>query len=127
MSTKNSINLGGCYVNAKSKITLCKTVGGLSGKFKRMIVVYEYFAKDWKHCMDFSDQMKIELYNSESFGTQCSENNGYLLGKKWLNVTISMWKEDINKGLLFKEELYNDPNLPEWFLDSIFKQKENKK
>ncbi len=65
--------------------------------------------------------MKVELFNSESYGTPVSDNNGYALGKKWMNVTIAMWIEDINKGLLFKCELYEDENLPHWWLDSIFK------
>lgn len=65
--------------------------------------------------------MKVELFNSESCGTPVSDNNGYALGKKWMNVTIAMWKEDIKHGLLFKEELYEDGNYPHWWLDSIFK------
>jgi hypothetical protein len=32
-----------------------------------------------------------------------------------------MWKEDIDKGLLTKKELYEDENFPQWWLDSIFK------
>jgi len=40
---------------------------------------------------------------------------------KWCNVVIKMWKEDIEKGLLFKYELYNDPEIPDWFLDKVFK------
>jgi hypothetical protein len=32
-----------------------------------------------------------------------------------------MWKEDIEKGILFKKELYEDPKFPHWWLDSIFK------
>jgi hypothetical protein len=32
-----------------------------------------------------------------------------------------MWKEDIESGLLFKKELYEDEKFPHWWLDSIFK------
>lgn len=98
-----------------------KTIGGLTGKFKRMCEVYTIFSKDWQHILDHTDQAKIELFNHESYGTPISNNNGYSVGKKWLNVHVSMWKEDIQKGLLFKRELYADKKFPHWWLDSIFK------
>ena len=86
-----------------------------------MSEVYRHFGKDWKNCADFSDTALIELYNHESYGTPVSTNNGFLIGKKWLNVTVTMWKEDLEKNLLFKSELYSDPNLPHWWLDSVLK------
>lgn len=67
--------------------------------------------------------MIVELFNHESFGTDISSNNGYALGKKWMDVQITMWKEDIQKGLLFTSELYDDPLFPHWWLDRIFKRK----
>lgn len=58
---------------------------------------------------------------SESYGTEIQNDlNGFYVGKKWLNVTVSAWLEDVERGLLFKQELYQDPNLPHWFLDKIF-------
>jgi hypothetical protein len=66
--------------------------------------------------------MQIELFNSESFGTRVSSNNGFSVGKTYLNVHEKMWKEDIALGLLRKRELYEDGLFPEWWLDSIFKQ-----
>jgi hypothetical protein len=86
-----------------------------------MCEVYRVFAKDWEHLCDFSDQALVDLFNSESYGSPISRDNGFLLGKKWLNVTVAMWKEDIAQGLLFKHELYQDPKFPEWWLDSILK------
>lgn len=100
---------------------MCRTVGGLTGKFKRRSIIYHYFARGWQDEFDFSDEMKVELFNSESFGTPVSDRNGFALGKKWMDVTIAMWKEDIRKGLLFIDELYEDQNYPHWWLDSIFK------
>ena len=44
---------------------------------------------------------------------------------KWLNVTVSMWKEDIELGTLFIFELYEDESYPKWFIDSIFKKRGN--
>lgn len=86
-----------------------------------MAEVYRHFGQDWKNCADFSDTALIELYNHESYGTAVSPNNGFLIGKKWLNVTVAMWKEDLEQKLLFKSELYADPNFPHWWLDSVLK------
>lgn len=86
-----------------------------------MSEVYRIFAKEWEHCLDFSDEMLIELFNGESYGTYVSPKNGFAHGKKWLSLNVSMWKEDIASGLLFKYELYDDGTFPHWWLDSVFK------
>lgn len=86
-----------------------------------MAEVYRHFGRDWKSCCDFSDQAMIEMFNHESYGTSLSSNNGFAVGKKWLNVTVSMWREDLKRGDLFIWELYDDPNLPDWWLDSVLK------
>lgn len=86
-----------------------------------MCEVYRIFSKDWEHLHDYSDQSLVELFNHESFGSPISSKNGFYLGKKWLNVHVEMWLEDIQKGLLFKSELYADPKFPHWWLDSIFR------
>ncbi len=86
-----------------------------------MCDIYRIFSKDWEHLHDFSDQSMIELFNHESYGLPISPKNGFALGKKWLNVHVKMWIEDIEGGLLFKKELYEDPKFPHWWLDSIFK------
>lgn len=91
-----------------------------------MCEVYKIFSKDWEHLYDFSDQSKIDLFNHESYGLPIKNNNGYALGKKWLNVQVSMWKEDIESGLFYKFELYQDPKFPHWWLDSIFKDRVDK-
>jgi hypothetical protein len=37
----------------------------------------------------------------EIFGTsEIDKRNGYFYGKSWLDLTIKMWKEDIQKGIL---------------------------
>lgn len=99
------------------------TINGVSNKFKRMCELYRTFSKDWEHLYIFNDDMIVELYNHESYGTFVSNNNGFALGKKWLNVNVSMWLEDIERGLLFKQELYNDGKFPHWWLDNIFKDR----
>jgi hypothetical protein len=70
-----------------------------------MAEIYKMFASEWENVLDFSDE----------------QTNGYMHGKKWLNLNVTMWKEDIEKGLLFVHELYEDPKFPHWWLDRIFK------
>ncbi len=79
------------------------------------------FANDWEHVLDFSDDALVELYNHESHGLPISQKNGFMHGKKWLNLNVTMWKEDIGRGNLFVWELYEDPKFPHWWLDRIFK------
>lgn len=90
-----------------------------------MCDVYMVFAHDWVDCLDFSDEKKVELFNTESYGGRCSRNNGFYHGKKWLNVTVTMWKEDVRCGNLFLRELYEDDKFPHWWLDSVFKERNN--
>ncbi len=115
--------IGGCYVTAKRNANGVPrhSVNGISPKYRRMSDLYKVFANDWKDCLDFSDQSLLALYNYESYGTaRPASNNGFMHGKKWLNLHVEMWKEDISKGLLFKSELYDDPKFPHWWLDQIF-------
>ena len=86
-----------------------------------MSEVYKMFANDWKDCLDFSDESLVELYNYESYGGTISPKNGFAVGKKWLNLNVSMWKKDITQGFLLKRELYEDPKFPHWWLDGVFK------
>jgi hypothetical protein len=46
-----------------------------------------------------------------------------VLGKKWMNVTVAMWKEDIEQFNLRKYELYEDARFPHWWLDKVFHRK----
>ncbi|RWZ87216.1 MAG: hypothetical protein EO766_11855 [Hydrotalea sp. AMD] len=85
-----------------------------------MCEVYRLFAKDWEQCCDFSEEMMVELFYSESYGEEVSPNNGFYVGKRYLNLNVAMWKEDIQKGLLFKHELYED-HYPHWWLDKILR------
>jgi hypothetical protein len=91
-----------------------------SKKFIKMCDVYKIFSKDWEN-LDYSDKAKSELYKAETYGTcKCNPKNGFYVGKKWLNVFVAMWYEDIEKGLLFKWELYEGDHFPKWWLDKIF-------
>lgn len=87
-----------------------------------MCEVYRYFSQDFKNFVDYSEESMLELFLSESYGdVDCKSTNGFYVGKRWLNVCVTMWKEDIEKGLLFKKELYEDETIPNWWLDKIFK------
>lgn len=106
----------------KNKGHIKKTINGVSNRFKRMAEVYRAFGVGWTDYHLFTDEKIVELFNHESYGTSVSFDNGFALGKKWLNVMVAMWIEDIEKGYLFKHELYEDEKFPHWWLDSIFKK-----
>jgi hypothetical protein len=93
----------------------------VSDKFRRMAELYRIFSKDWEQFYNYDETALEEMYRFETYGEPISPSNGYYIGKKWLNVTVTMWKEDIEQRLLFKIELYQDPKFPHWWLDSIFK------
>jgi hypothetical protein len=85
-----------------------------------MIPVYRIFARDVESYLDFSDEMLFEQYDNECLGTRCSPNNGFNYGKRYMDVTLAMWREDIRLGTLFIHELYQDPSFPHWWLDRVF-------
>jgi len=69
--------------------------------------------------MDWSDKALTQLYVYESLGKGSIEaNNGFALGKKMIDVALAQWKEDMYITL-FPFELYEDPNLPDWWLDKV--------
>jgi hypothetical protein len=87
-----------------------------------MCSVYKIFSTDWEHICDYSEDCMRELNIYESTGKgSCRWNNGYYLGKKYMDVTLKMWREDIEQGLLFKHELYEDDTYPVWWLDNVLK------
>jgi hypothetical protein len=88
-----------------------------------MSELYRIFAEDWSHKLDFSDEALLSLYNHESYGTSLSPNNGFAVGKQYLNLQVTMWREDLAAGLIFKWELYDDPKYPHWWLDSVLSNK----
>ena len=94
------------------------SVNGVSNKFRRMSELYKIFAKGFGD-LDFSDEALLSLYNHESYGLSLSPRNGFAVGKQYLNVQVSMWREDIRAGLLAKFELYNDERFPHWWLDGV--------
>lgn len=88
-----------------------------------MAELYRIFAASWSHKLDFSDSALLSLYNHESYGTNLSPANGYAVGKQYLNLQVTMWREDLAAGLIFKWELYEDERFPRWWLDSVLDNK----
>lgn len=95
------------------------SINGVSNRFKQQAEIYRLFAKDWEALLDFSDEALLSLYNHESYGTQLSDKNGFAVGKKFLNVQVTMWREDLANHSIFKWELYEDERFPQWWLDSV--------
>ena len=87
-----------------------------------MVPLYRHFSREFGG-LDYSDEMLFEMYMNESYGDPCTSRNGYYHGKKWMDVTVAAWKEDIERGILFVHELYEDPSFPNWWLDKIFSKK----
>ena len=109
----------------------------INKKYRKMCEVYKIFAKDYD--CDLSEEAMLEMYTFEStgkgsiningFNTIGKKPNGYAVGKKWLNVTVAMWFESMDKygWLPEMKNLYNDPIFPHWWLDLVFKDFINKK
>ena len=97
-----------------------------SKKFEKMAEVYKLFG--YHDHYDYSEDAKLEMYRYETYGDcggdkeaflERAATNGYFQGKKWMDVQLAMWKEDIGNGSLFKYELYEDGTYPEWWLDEV--------
>ena len=86
-----------------------------------MAELYRYFATNMSSKLDFSEAAELSLFNHESYGTTLSPDNGFAVGKRYLNLQVTSWREDLRRGWLTKHELYEDPNLPHWWLDSALK------
>ncbi len=69
--------------------------------------------------MDFTEDALFDLYVYESTGQGVVKpDNGYANGKKWMDVAVAQWKEDLWRTL-WPWELYEDPDLPDWWLDKV--------
>lgn len=85
----------------------------------RMADIYRRFAIDCKDA-DFSDSAALAFYRYETFGIslpKADRLNGFELGKKWMDITIAMWKEDIATLGVSVKELQED--YPDWFLERV--------
>lgn len=105
----------------------------MTDKFKKMCEVYRLFAEPWAHVCDFSDKAMQEMFEFETFGrgrieitgfnTMGIKSNGFAVGKKWVNVTVEMWLDNIQRfGLEYQaKELLKDREIPKWFIRDFFR------
>lgn len=85
-----------------------------------MVPLYRHFARDWEHVLDFSEDALYEMYDHESRGIgHPRPDNGYHHGKKWMSVTVAMWREDMF-STIWPFEIYEDDAYPHWWLDREF-------
>ncbi len=87
-----------------------------------MSKIYYIFSASWEHVLDYSDSALMEMFIAESYGAKTSKNNGFAVGKKYLNLHVKTWKADIRDGLLSEKELYEDPKFPHYWLNSVLKK-----
>ena len=95
----------------KQKITL---------RWWKMADMYRRFAKDYQQA-DFGQAAATKMYLYESTGVKLGPLdtwNGFALGKKWMDVTVAMWRVDIQSKMLRVEELQAD-GFPDWFLARV--------
>lgn len=110
-----------------------------------MLPVYKLFAEPWASSCDFSDEAALALYHYESKGEGNlaidvfnKTHNGFMVGKKWLNVQVSSWIQDCSLWVIKEDSpepvenrpyegwytvlhrLYADPKFPHWWLDEVF-------
>ena len=108
------------------------------GNYNKTLEVYKIFAGKAEN-MDFSEEAKEEMFKAETYGkgnctnidqvyldylTSGKKVNGYAVGKRWMDVTVAMWFEDLEKRGWFTltNELYNDPIFPKWWIKKVFKK-----
>ncbi len=91
----------------------------ISKKFEQMCEIYRLFSYDeWNHYASFEDKDRLELFYAETFGDECSKKNGFAIGKKFMDITVSTWLEENRAGTLCMPELYRD-KYPSWWLNKV--------
>ena len=88
-------------------------------KWRRMAEIYKRFACEYPTA-DFSEAAALAMYLHESTGAPLPDarTNGFALGKKWMDVTVAAWKEDIPQCGLLVSELQAE-GWPDWFLGRV--------
>lgn len=101
-------------------------------KFRKMCEIYRIFSRNWD--CDISNKAMQEMFEFETYGrgsieisgfnTTGKRANGYAVGKKWLNVMVSEWIDEMEKygWIDVIERLYSDPLFPKWWLNDIFRE-----
>ena len=81
-----------------------------------MAEIYRLFADA---SLDFSAVAASIAYEFESTGKGLLDENtnGFYQGKRCMDITVKMWREDIAVGMLLCGEL--EAEFPKWFLDLV--------
>lgn len=106
----------------------------MTRRFRKQAEIYKRFCDC--ESVDLSQNALTEMFDYESKGIgNCNVDdrfneylltgriqNGYAIGKKMVNITISMWFDYIKDHghYDFIKELYEE--FPKWFIDSVFKK-----
>lgn len=55
----------------------------ISKRFNKIAEIYRFFAREFEHVADFSEQAKINMFHAETYGQQTVDwSNGYFISKK---------------------------------------------
>ena len=79
----------------------------MTPKYEEIAKFYASFVRG--SSFDFSDDAMHEAYEVETHGMKWDvRNNGYVFGKKLMDVTLAAWKEDIQDGLMTKFDILRE-------------------
>lgn len=85
---------------------------GISKKYAMNAAHYRRAARKQVPGLDFSEYSLRQLHEYESCGSGCKPNksvNGFAYGKWVIDMTVSMWEEDIKAGNTCKAEFLSTP------------------
>ena len=86
----------------------------ISKKWRKVADLYRRFAADYP-LADFTEDAAESMFAYESMGAPLPKTerlNGFMLGKKWMDVTVAQWREDIANKQLLPRELVADGYTP---------------
>lgn len=90
-------------------------------RYQKTLAVYRRFSADVcsPGYLHFDRTAQEQVFVWESLGRakffalfgvrEIDARNGYEHGKRWMDITVAAWKEDIAAGLLFRSEI--DPEM----------------
>jgi len=83
-----------------------------SKRWRRRAEIYRRFAgiaEGTGFVCDYSEDAARAMFTRESSGKgDVAADNGYAIGKSWLDVQLAMWREDLGLGLVAREEIPGD-------------------
>lgn len=95
-----------------------KIANKTSNAWQEMKEIYLLFKPDNNTQLTYTKEDELSMYNHESSGTLINPNNGFYWCKHNMDITLAMWKEDIQAGMLTKAEILFEPSYQKhskWF------------